>query len=103
MALTAAEWRAHLGITGWRHEDGTICPTSLAPATHERLWCTEHQQHIAVPEDAAAAVWEQHKDNCPTCGLGRKQDGIWDDLCDVGRRLKDAAKASGMSTASCDI
>jgi hypothetical protein len=88
MALTATEWRAHLGVTGWRHEDGTSCPTFLAPARHERLWCTEHQQFVIHP----AVAWSQHRDACPTCGLGRKQDGIWDDLCDTGRSLKDAAK-----------
>lgn len=39
-------------VGGWKHEDGTICPVFLAPVRNERLWCTEHQQHVTFPSAA---------------------------------------------------
>ena len=56
MGLTREQWKKHLGVTGWRHEDGTVCPTTLAPAKHERLWCTEHQQYVIAPETPPDAI-----------------------------------------------
>jgi hypothetical protein len=34
-------------VAGWRHEDGTACPTHLnQPGEQIDLWCTEHQKFI---------------------------------------------------------
>ncbi|QDN64391.1 hypothetical protein [Streptomyces sp. S1D4-14] len=34
---------------GWKHEDGTECPVFMAKPSPAKLWCTEHQQHVAWP------------------------------------------------------
>jgi len=51
-ASTREEWLESFGVSGWVHEDGTVCDEYLAPPASTPpggYWCTTHQMFVRHP------------------------------------------------------